>query len=51
MRFISNYFILIFDTLKVEADLRVAQSEYDRQLEVMRILIESANSAQVYFLF
>uniref|UniRef100_A0A914KGV7 BAR domain-containing protein n=1 Tax=Meloidogyne incognita TaxID=6306 RepID=A0A914KGV7_MELIC len=30
----------------VEADLRVAQSEYDRQLEVMRILIESANSAQ-----
>uniref|UniRef100_A0A915LFH8 BAR domain-containing protein n=1 Tax=Meloidogyne javanica TaxID=6303 RepID=A0A915LFH8_MELJA len=31
---------------QVEADLRVAQSEYDRQLEVMRILIESANSAQ-----
>jgi endophilin-B len=29
-----------------EADLRVAQSEYDRQVEVMRILVESANSAQ-----
>ena len=25
----------------------MAQSEYDRQVEVMRILVESANSAQV----
>lgn len=38
---------LNFSILKAERDLRVAQSEFDRQVEVTRLLLEGLSSTQV----
>lgn len=53
-RFISFFFYKIFDQIVIilylkfqaERDLRVAQSEFDRQSEITKLLLEGITSSQ-----
>ena len=37
--------------LQLEADLRVAQAEFDRQYEVTKLLLDGVTTAQVHVLY
>ena len=41
-----NMYVFII-TLQLEADLRVAQAEFDRQYEVTKLLLDGVTTAQV----
>ena len=42
-----RYFYNVYIFLQLEADLRVAQAEFDRQYEVTKLLLDGVTTAQV----
>jgi hypothetical protein len=41
----------IFNSFQAEADLRVAQAEFDKQVEITKLLLEGIQTAHVSLIF